>query len=237
MKKSELQNFISKYYLAGNTESVKLVVTDNKLTTKFITNDQTVIGDIEFKNFQTNNVEFGVYTTGQLIKLLSALDDNIECIFNKMEDKVYSVTLDDSVTKATYMLSDLSVIPQAPNLKSLPSFDVKIDLTKEFTSKFIKAKNALPDADNFAVESDGTNTTIIINHSNVNTNQVKFKVDTTQATSMSPVCFSAKLFKEILEANKDCTGTLEISGKGLGRVTLLNKEFNATYYLVKMSIH
>ena len=237
MEKSKLQNFISKYYLAGNAESVKLVVKNNKLSTKFITNDQTVIGDIELTDFQSPDVEFGVYTTGQLIKLLSALDDKIETTFSKMEDKVYSVTLDDSITKAIYMLSDLSVIPQAPNLKSLPSFDVKIDVTKEFTSKFIKAKNALPDADNFAVESDGTTTNIIINHSNVNTNQVKFKVDTKQTTNMSPVCFSAKLFKEILTANSDCTGILEISSKGLGRVTLSNKEFSTVYYLVKMSIN
>jgi len=237
MEKSKLQNFISKYYLAGNAESVKLTVKDRKLSTKFITGDQTVIGDVEFNDFQSEDVEFGVYTTGQLIKLLSALDDKVECKFNKMEDKVYSITLDDSVTKATYMLSDLSVIQQVPNLKSLPAFDVKIELTKEFTNKFVKAKNALPDADNFAVESDGTNTNIIINHSNVNTNQVKFKVDTTQTASMSPVCFSAKLFKEILTANSDCTGTLEISSKGLGRVILSSKEFNVTYYLVKMSIN
>jgi ribosome maturation factor RimP len=54
---------------------------------------------------------------------------------------------------------------------------------------------------------------------------------------MSPVCFSAKLFKEILEANKDCTGTLEISSKGLGRVTFSNKEFSTVYYLVKLSIN
>lgn len=237
MEKSKLQNFISKYYLSGNAESVKLVVKDNKLSTKFISADQTVIGDVEFKGFQSEDVEFGVYTTGQLIKLLSALDDKIDYKFNKMEDKVYSVTLGDTVTKATYMLSDLSVIQQVPNLKTLPTFDVKIELTKEFTSKFIKAKNALPDADNFAVESDGTNTNIIINHSNVNTNQVKFKADTIEAAPMTPVCFSAKLFKEILEANKDCTGTIEISSKGLGRVSLANNDFAVTYYLVKMSIN
>jgi ribosome maturation factor RimP len=145
--------------------------------------------------------------------------------------------MDDTITKASYMLSDLSVIPTAPNLKQLPPFDVKIELTKEFTSKFIKAKNALPEADNFAVESDGTNTNIIINYSNVNTNKISFKATTLETSSMSPVCFSAKLFKEILEANKDCTGTLEISSKGLGRVTFSNKEFSTVYYLVKLSIN
>ena len=135
------------------------------------------------------------------------------------------------------MLSDLSVIQQVPNLKSLPKFDIKIDISKEFTSKFIKAKNALPDSDNFAVTSDGTTTNIIINHSNINTNKITFKVTTTETVEMSPVCFSAILFKEILTANSDCTGTLEISSKGLGRVTLSNKDFSTTYYLVKLSVN
>lgn len=237
MKKSNLNNFISKYNLAGNAESVKVSVKDKKLSTKFITADQTVIGEVEYNDFGGEDTEFGVYTTNQLIKILSALDEEVDVKFNTADDKVYSITLSDKVTKATYMLSDLSVIQQVPNLKTLPGFDVTIDITKEFTSKFIKAKGALPDADNFAVESDGTTTNIIINHSNVNTNKVTFKVETKQTISMSPVCFSAKLFKEILTANNDCTGTLEISSKGLGRVTLSNKEFSTVYYLVKLSVN
>jgi hypothetical protein len=121
------------------------------------------------------------------------------------------------------------------DLKELAE-ELEIELTKEFTSKFIKSKNALPDADNFAVESNGTTTHIIINHANVSTNKIKFTAATKRAVPMSPVCFSAKLFKEILTANSDCTGTLEVSSKGLGRVTLQNTEFKATYYLVKLSI-
>ena len=236
MKKEKLINFVSKYFLAGNAESVKLEVKDNVLSTKFITADQTVIGDVQFNDFKSPDIEFGVYTTGQFMKLLSALDDTITVNFNQVDGKVYSVTVGDTVTDATYMLSDMSVIQQVPNLKSLPEFDVEIELTKEFTSKFIKSKNALPDADNFAVESNGTTKHIIINHANVNTNKIKFIAGTKKSVSMSPVCFSAKLFKEILTANSDCTGTLEVSSKGLGRVTLQNSEFKATYYLVKLSI-
>lgn len=237
MKKEKLSNFINKYYLAGNAESVKLLVTDKKLSTRFITSDQTVIGEVEYNEFDSKDVEFGVYTTGQLTKLMSALDDEVNVDFNQLEGKVYSLTLSDSTTKADYMLSDLSVIQTPPALKQLPSFDVVIDITKEFTSKFIKAKNALPEADNFAVESDGTDTIITVNYSNVNTNKVSFKVTTQSTSKMPAVCFSAKLFKEILTANSDCTGTLEISGRGLGRVTLTNKEFKSVYYLVKLSIN
>lgn len=237
MNKEKLTRFISKYSLGGNAESVKWIVDSKVLSTRFITEDQTVIGEVTTKDFDQPDIELGVYTTSQLVKIMSAVSDNIDLKFNVIDKKVYSLTINDSDTTADYMLSDLSVIPQAPALKQLPAFDVKIELSKEFTSKFIKAKNALPDADNFAVESDGTNVNIIINHSNMNTNKVSFKASALEATKMQPICFSAKLFKEILEANKDSVGTLEVSGKGLGRVSFTSQDFNTVYFLVKLNIN
>jgi ribosome maturation factor RimP len=237
MNKEKLTKFISKYSLGGNAESVKWAVQSKVLSTRFITEDQTVIGEVTTNEFDQPDVEIGVYTTSQLVKIMGALSDNVDLKFNSVDKKIYSLTINDVDTTADYMLSDLSVIPQAPALKQLPGFDVKIELSKEFTGKFIKAKNALPDADNFAVESDGTTANIIINHSNMNTNKVSFKATALETTKMSPICFSAKLFKEILEANKDSVGTLEVSSKGLGRVTLTSKDFNTVYYLVKLNIN
>jgi hypothetical protein len=53
---------------------------------------------------------------------------------------------------------------------------------------------------------------------------------------MNTVCFSAKLFKEILNANADATGLLEVSSKGLARVSFTNSDYTSTYYLVKLTI-
>ena len=53
---------------------------------------------------------------------------------------------------------------------------------------------------------------------------------------MDTVCFSAKLFKEILNANSDATGMLEVSSKGLAKVTFENAEYTSSYYLVKLTI-
>jgi ribosome maturation factor RimP len=53
---------------------------------------------------------------------------------------------------------------------------------------------------------------------------------------MDTVCFSAKLFKEILNANADATGLLEVSSKGLARVTFTNADYSSTYFLVKLTI-
>lgn len=238
MKKELLLSFIDKYYLAGSCDTAKWSITDGVLQTSFITSDRNVIGSVSVDTNNLSDSTIGVYTTGQLIKLMSALDADINIDFKKADKQVYAMELSDSNTKASYMLSDLSVIPDAPSLKKLPNFDIKVELSKEFTSRFIKSKNALPESDNFAVESDGTACTLTINYANVNTNKITYEVKSLETPSkMAPVCFSAKLFKEILEANKDCTGFLEVSSAGLGRVTLSNDKFTCVYYLVKLTIN
>lgn len=236
MEKSKFLGFVNRYFLAGNTDSAKLVVEDKKLSTKFISSDQNVIGEVVLNNFDTPNAEMGVYATSQLVKMLSAVDEKVDISYGEVDKKVYSVNFKDVSTNITYMLADLSVIRQVPNLKSLPEFDVKIELNKEFASNFKKAANALPDSDNFGVESDGTDTKIIINHSSVNTNRIVFKTIAKESVNMETVCFSAKLFKEILNANSDSTGLLEVSSKGLARVTFSNADYSATYFLVKLTI-
>ena len=236
MEKSKLIGFINRYFLAGNTDSAKLVVADKKLSTNFISADQNVIGEIVLNNFDTSDAELGVYATSQLVKMLSAVDEKMDVSFGEVDKKIYSINFKDSSTNVTYMLADLSVIRQVPNLKTLPDFDVKIELNKDFSNNFKKAANALPESDNFGVNCDGEETKIIINHSSVNTNRIVFKVAPKEHVQMDTVCFSAKLFKEILNANADATGLLEVSSKGLARVTFENADYTSTYYLVKLTI-
>lgn len=236
MEKNKFENFLGKYYLAGNTDSAKVVIKDKTLSTSFITTDQNVIGEVTLNSFDSKDAELGVYTTSQLLKLLSALDSDIDVSFGETEGKVYSMNFKDKTTNVTYMLADLSVIRQVPALKTLPDFDCSINITKEFVSKFIKAKNALPESDNFAVQCTNGETNIVINYSSINTNRINFKVDANSASDFSPICFSAKIFKEILLANDGAQGTLEISSKGLARVTFTNSDYSSTYYLVKLTI-
>ena len=236
MEKSKFIGFINRYFLAGNTDSARLVVADKSLSTNFISADQNVIGEVVLKNFDAQDAELGVYATSQLVKMLSAVDEKMDINFGEVDKKIYSMNFKDQSTNVTYMLADLSVIRQVPNLKTLPDFDVKIELNKDFANNFKKAANALPESDNFGVQCDGEETKIIINHSSVNTNRIIFKTVAKEQVQMDTVCFSAKLFKEILNANADATGLLEVSSKGLARVTFDNAEYSSTYFLVKLTI-
>ena len=113
-----------------------------------------------------------IHLLSQITNLLTALDDTIKFKVNNADGTAYSINLSDTTTDVTFMLADLSVIRQVPAMKQLPDFNVKIKLTKDFADKFVKSKNALPETENFAIESDVLGTNMILNYSTLNTNRI-----------------------------------------------------------------
>ena len=235
MEKKKLISFIDKYHLAGNANSVKLEIKNKTLHCKFITDDQNVIGSVTMNNFDIEDCILGVYATAQLTKLLTALDDDIEFKVNNADGTAFSIKISDKTTKVTFMLADLSVIRQVPDLKNTPDWNVSFELTKDFTDKFIKSKNALPETENFAVQSNNGRTEMILNYSTLNTNRITWPINIPGASDLSATCFSANLFKEILQANKDCEyGELSVSSAGLAKVVFKHAEGESSYYLVQL---
>ena len=91
------------------------------------------------------------------------------------------------------------------------------------------------DSENFGIKCSSDTVEMIINYSTINTNRIKFEVESKGSTDMPVICFSSTLFKEILQANKDATsGKLEVSSAGLARVTFSGKDYSSTYYLVQL---
>ena len=236
MEKKQLTGFIDKYHLAGNANSVRLDVKDKTLNCNFITDDQNVVGSVSMDNFDVRDITLGVYATAQLTKLLTALDTDIAMRVNDADGTAFSINLSDKTTDVTFMLADLSVIRQVPAMKQLPDFNVKIKLTKDFADKFVKSKNAMPETENFAVESDSLGTNMILNYSTLNTNRITWPtVPEGEQVDLKATCFSANLFKEILVANKEHeTGFIEVSSAGLARVSFTGKDYSSTYYLVQL---
>ena len=77
------------------------------------------------------------------------LGDDIKPNVVTSGDKSISVSFNDGGSSVNFMLSDLSVINTPPDLKSIPDFEVKVDITPQFISKFIAGKSALPEVDSF----------------------------------------------------------------------------------------
>ena len=234
MKKSDLLKFINRYHLSGATTSVKWTAKDGELMTDFITDDQNVIGKVTAA-LDMGDHELGVYATPQLVKMLSATSEDLDINVKDNSGKSVSVAISDGDVDMTFMLADLTVIRQVPELKNTPDFIVSVAIDDEFTSKFVKAKNAIPEADNFGVSHANGSTDIVLNYASINTNRIKYSIADDTSSDMGVVCFSANLFKDILLANKDAeTATLEVSGAGLARVTFKSQSYTAVYYLVQL---
>ena len=237
MEKQSLNRFVSKYNLAGLVESVKWESKDGSLTTSFISDDKSVLGSVSMKDFDSTDATFGVYDTTKLTKMLSVLGDDIEFSINDIDGKSVSLKFKDGSTSVNYMLADLSVIPNVPDLKQLPDFDTEIKLDSNFISKFIKAKGALADENNFTFTCTGENNgQIILGYSNINTNRIKIDVDCTcKKDKVDPISFSANFLKEILVANKAATdATLKISSQGLAHIHFEIDNYTSDYYLVEI---
>ena len=232
MDKSKLVKFINKYYLSGNVNSVAINSDGNGLSTRFVSGDKSLLGEVKLKNYSITEADFGVYQTDVLLKMLSVLDNDVSVDLVKAEEKAISLDAKDSGAKVRYMLSDLSVINTPPQLKQIPEFELLLNVDKTFINKFISGKGALPDTESFTVIS-GDKTEVVIGYSSIATNRVAVPVENQTDNTIDNISFNANLFKDVLEANKECeSAVLEVSSEGLARIKFNVNDYESTYYLV-----
>ena len=234
MEKSKLQSFINRYYLAGNCEAVTLKEQTDSINCELIDMDQTIVGKIKWNTKPFMAGMLGINHTGALIKMLGALGENITIDVKDAAGKNYAMKISEGSTQATFMLADTTVIPAVPSINSEPNYEITIPVNDEFISKFIKAKNALPDAKNFAVQVINGQVKFIINYTTVNADNISFEVGPTNIDNMDPVCFSADKLKEVLVANRGDSGELKVSPDGLSRIEFKGSDFESTYWLVML---
>jgi len=238
MNKQKLVRFINKYYLNGIADSVVLKsnAIDQKLSTRFVSSDKTLLGKVEMDRWNFEDANIGVYTTEQLLKLLGVLDEDINVSVMKAGDKTISMKVSDLSSSVNYMLSDPSIINEPPQLQNIPNFELSINMTPSVINKFISGKSALQDTTTFTVITDETLTKLVIGYSSVNTNRVTIPVVTSEFSSIDNVSFNAEYFSNILIANKECESAfLQISSEGLAKINFKIDDYIATYWLVATS--
>ena len=233
MDKYKLTRFIDKYHLGGNVNAVVINSKGDTLSTRFITGDKALLGELEMNSWSFQDTELGVYDTEQLSRLLGVLDDDVSLNLTQSGDKAIALEISDQYSKVNFMLSDKSVINQPPALKGIPEFQLQIKVDSNFIQRFISGKSALPDTDTFTVITSNDGVKLIIGYSSINTNRVTIPVETETYEDIEKVSFNANLFKDVLVANKECeSATLEVSEKGLSKINFKVDQYDVTYYLV-----
>ncbi len=237
MDKQKLTGFVEKYSLGNNIEAVKWAISNNSVQTEFISGCKTLLGVVKLNDFQMQDCELGIYNTSQLQKMLSVVGNSIDLKLKMVEERAIGLTITDNDVALNYMLADLDVIPKAPKLKATPEATTRIKINNDFIMKFIKAKNALSDAEHFTVISN-TITQIILGHSDINSNRININVSAESDSNMDPISFNADYLREILAANKDNEeGLMEVSADGLAVLTFKNKEYVSKYYMVQTNVN
>ena len=235
MNKITLDTFIQKYNLGGNVNSVKWVSSGDTLSTRFISPDKSLLGELTLSKQNLPEFEVGVYDTPLLSKMLGTLSDNIDLELVKTGENQTPVAfhLSDSVISADYVLAAVGVIPDVPDLKNVPEFKTLVNVDAQFINSFIKGKNALSDVETFAVKPSKNGVEFVIGYSDMNSNRISINAQSGAVELTDSISFNANLFSQVLSANKECSkAELQISDKGLAFIEFNVDDFNVKYWLV-----
>lgn len=240
MNKIVLDTFIQKYNLGGNVNSVKWESSGDTLSTRFISPDKSLLGELTLSKQTLPEFEVGVYDTPLLSKMLGTLADSIDfslIIPPSDDEQPVAFHLTDSVISADYVLAAIGVIPDVPELKNIPEFNTLVNIDSQFINSFIRGKGALADVDTFAINPVDGGVEFVIGYSDINSNRISIKAQSGAVNMTDSIVFNANLFKELLNANKECSkATLQISDKGLAHIEFNVDDFNVKYWLVSQQV-
>ena len=233
MNKIVLDTFIQKYNLGGNVNSVKWESSGDTLSTRFISPDKSLLGELTLVKQSLPEFEVGVYDTPLLSKMLGTLADKVDFTLTEVDNTPVAFHITDSVISADYVLAAIGVIPDVPELKNVPEFNTLVNIDSQFINSFIRGKGALAEVETFAINPVDGGVEFVIGYSDINSNRISIKVQSGAVNMTDSIVFNANLFKEVLNANKECSkATLQISDKGLAHIEFNVDDFNVKYWLV-----
>lgn len=246
VNKNNMLNFIKRYNLSGIVESVIWKISDNKINTKFILDDATLLGSVTLNEFNYNDCELGIYETSKLIKIMSVLDDSFSFDVGDNINKPNKIIMVDDNITAKYMLCNPELInSKIPKVVDLGDPTIKIKIDSNFINKFSKAKSSLDKCNMFYIHADELTEECEVvlsdgaydptsNQSNVDsTNLISIKVETEKIGDLDKLYVNTSIFKDILDYNKDFDECeFLVYKKGLLYLSFNSDLYSSEYYLV-----
>ena len=237
MNKITLDTFIQKYNLGGNVNSVKWDSDGSTLSTRFISPDKSLLGELTLSKQSLPIFEVGVYDTPLLSRMLGTLADNVDFTLIQVDNTPVAFHFTDTIISVDYVLAAIGVIPDVPELKNVPEFNTLVNIDSQFINSFIRGKSALADIETFVIKPIDGGLEFIIGYTDINSNRISIKTQSGAVALTESVVFNANLFKEVLNANKECSqATLQISDKGLAHIEFNVDDFNVKYWLVSQQV-
>lgn len=236
MDKIRFERFINKYNLSGTCESIVILSQNNTSKVSCISADRDVLIEVVDTKSNLPNGKYPIFETQKFRSMMNVLGDTFDVTLKLASDNTTPLVLNmnDTVFDVNFALCDESVLPTVPHIVN-PPYVLTIPLTVDFINNFIKAKNALGDVETFVIKTKSNSNKIefVIGDSSINSNLIKLSANSNETHMLSPLVFSAKIFKNIMYANKDAgTGTMLLSSDGMANVSFDVDGITSTYYLV-----
>lgn len=234
MNRTYLDSFISKYHLGGLISNTIWKIKDNELSTTFTTDGKEMLGTVKFNDFKEPDAELGIIDTERLLRMLSVLNGDCNLQYQKVDDRIVSVMMKDENAEVKFTLGDLSAFPHQSSLKSVPEFELTINVSKDSASSFVTGCGAISETGHFTI----VGSEFIINYDKTkNVDMIRVPVEVVNGVATQEASFKSEHMSKIISANKDADSiSVSVSNAGLMRCVFTSKEYTSEYYLVALDI-
>ena len=220
INKADLVSIISKYHLNGLNEAVKWEIKDKKLTIKFTTSNNTMIGTVTYDGIELEDSIIGISSTSQLNKLIGITNGYLKLEYVKQH----------------------KIIPKPGEYIGDGVYNITADLDNESINAIVKAKSSLADSDTVVFKpftnDDGDLQLEMQFGGNIEySNKVSFYLPNIQTNNL-PHNFQSHYYsdtiKEIMYCNKDVVGgKMSINLDGVMKLEFDNGNLKSEYYIIQ----
>ena len=242
INKADLVSIISKYHLNGLNEAVKWEIKDKKLTIKFTTSNNTMIGNVTYDGIELEDSIIGISSTSQLNKLIGITNGYLKLEYVKQHKLITKLIVLDNQFTLNYALADTMIIPKPGEYIGDGVYNITADLDNESINAIVKAKSSLADSDTVVFKpftnDDGDLQLEMQFGGNIEySNKVSFYLPNIQTNNL-PHNFQAHYYsdtvKEIMYCNKDVAGgKMSINLDGVMKLEFNNGNFKSEYYIIQ----
>ena len=237
IKKVDLQGFISKYYLKMN-EQVVWSFKDNVLSVNFTTPSKDVIGNVRCEDIGFEDIDLPIFNTKKVQSLVDLCEGEILMEVEKTNKIPTKLKISDEKFNTVYALADALLIPRVGSVNE-PLYDVKLELTREDVFNLVKARSAMSETANLIMSTtkdlDGDPVCeVIFGEEGGHENKISYQLRGVINEIGVKVPFDLDKFRDILNVNKNSDkGLIQLSSKGLMRLTFKTGKITSTYYMIR----
>jgi hypothetical protein len=242
INKADLVSIISKYHLNGLNEAVKWEIKDKKLTIKFTTSNNTMIGTVTYDGIELEDSIIGISSTSQLNKLIGITNGYLKLEYIKQHKYITKLIILDNQFTLNYALADTMIIPKPGEYIGDGVYNITADLDNESINAIVKAKSSLADSDTVVFKpftnDDGDLQLEMQFGGNIEySNKVSFYLPNIQTNNL-PHNFQSHYYsdtvKEIMYCNKDVTGgKMSINLNGIMKLEFNSGNLKSEYYIIQ----